>query len=268
MPRTTPVRRRTQDAPCDPDRPPMTPERKGWLAHWKEQAVGKLPTFAPVQAKVALRHEVERALAPYGPEDAAAELTDIVTALVADVTTRLATERTDQERADRREQLLRSIDLLVDDGLPVAVVGAPHSLQRRAVLAGLRRQIHDTLAEEFTGEESLEYLMERVGEEFAQWVLQQNPRLDRRTVLKQFAPWLLTAAVGWSPELKAAARNAARVLRDRFTPYKPVVSGLARSTFHRLEQWVIEEAKLAQARKEQKAQDAHTKVDPQKEKAS
>jgi hypothetical protein len=256
----------------------MTPERKGWLAHWKEQAVGKLPTFAPVQAKVALRHEVERALATYGPEDAAAELTDIVTALVADVTTRLATERTDQERADRREQLLSSITLLVDDGLlrglPVALVGAPHSVQRRAVLATLRRSIHDALAAEFTGEESLEYLMERVGEEFVKWVVQQNPRLDRRNVLKQFAPWLLTAvvggtaAVGWSPELKAAARKAAQVLRDRLTPYKPVVRCLARSTVHILEQWITEEAKQAQVRKEQREQQAQKKADQQKEKAS
>jgi hypothetical protein len=256
----------------------MTPERKRWLAHWKEQAVGKLPPFAPVQAKVALRHEVARALAAYGPEDSVAELTDIIAALVADVTTRLAAETAEQERAVRREQLLRSVDLLVDDGLlrglPVALVGAPHSLQRRAILAELRRSIHTTLAAELTGGESLEYLIERVGEEFAQWVLQQTPRLDRRTVLKHLTPWLLTAlaggtaAVGWAPELKAVARNAARVLRDRFIPYKPVVSGLARSTFHRLEQWIIEEAKLAQTRKAQKAQDAHTKVDPQKEKAS
>lgn len=170
----------------------MTPERKGWLAHWKEQAVGKLPPFVPVQAKVALRQEVERALAAYGPEDAVAELTDIIAALVARVTTRLAAETAEQERVVRREQLLRSIDLLVDDGLlralPVELVGTPHSFQRRAVLAELRRHISDILAEELTGEESLEYLIERVGEEFAKWVLEQNPRLDRRTVLKQLAP--------------------------------------------------------------------------------
>ena len=73
MPRRTPIRTRNQDVPPQPT---MTPERKGWLTQWKEQAVGKLPTFAPVQAKVALRHEVERALATYGPEDSAAELTD------------------------------------------------------------------------------------------------------------------------------------------------------------------------------------------------
>jgi hypothetical protein len=256
----------------------MTAERKGWLAHWKEQAVGKLPRLAPVQAKVDLRQEVERALAAYGPEDAVAELTDIIAALVAHVTTRLAAETAEQERAVRREQLLNSVTLLVDDGLfrglPVTLVGAPHSVQRRAVLTTLRQSIHDTLAAELTGEESLKYLIERVGEEFAQWVLQQNPRLDRRAVLKQFAPWILTAlaggtaAVGWSPELKAAARKAAQVLRDRLTPYKPVVSGLARSTFNIFEQWITEAATQAQVRKEQRAQDAHKQTEQQKEKAS
>lgn len=231
----------------------MTPERKGWLGDWKEQAVGKLPRLAPVQVKVDLRQEVERALAAYGPEDAVAELTDIVTAIVGKVTDRLTTETLTQERETRKQQFLQTVDLWIDENtltrLPSDLVGAPRSPQRRAVLATLRRQIRQTLAAELTGDEPIEFVVSRMQDELATWALKQNPQVDRRTLLRRLAPWVVTtvaggiAAASWSPELKTVARTGARALKEKLLPYKPVATGLWNYGLQQLDAWAQARAK-------------------------
>ena len=280
--RACPVYKSTRTSPSSPPhptaRPSITPERRGWLTLWKERAVKALPAGTPVDVKVAVRLAVETALAALGPDDHDAEIQDVVSAVVGKITDQLATETRTQEREIRKQQLLQSVDLWIDDvtltHFPLDLVGAPRSPQRRAVLATLRKQIRQTLAAELTGDEPIECVVSRIQDELATWAVEQNPHVDRRTLLRRLAPWVVTtvaggiAAASWSPELKTAMRKGTQVLKERLIPYQPVVKSLARSTLHLLEQWAIEAATRAQARKEERAQDAQQQAEQQKEKAS
>jgi hypothetical protein len=231
-----------------------------------------------VDVKVAIRCAVETALVTYGPEDHDAEIQDLVTAVMREMTDHLTAETRTQERETRKQQLLQSINLWIDEHtltrLPADIVGAPRSSKRRHVLATLRQQIRQTLAAELTGDEPVESVVSRMQDELASWAVEQNPDVDRRTLLRRLAPWVVTtvaggiAAASWAPEVKTAMRKGAQVLKERLTPYQPVVKSLARSAVQLLEQWVTEAATQAQARKEQKAQDAQQKADQQKEQAS
>ena len=127
MPRSTPVRSRKQDS-RDPVRPTMTPEHRAWLTLWKEGAVNALPAMAPVDVKVAVRRAVETALAALGPEDHVAEIRDLVGAVVREFTDQLAEETRTQERETRKQRLLDSVNLWIDDTtltpFPPELVGA------------------------------------------------------------------------------------------------------------------------------------------------
>jgi uncharacterized protein (DUF697 family) len=256
----------------------MTAERRAWLTLWKERVVTALPAGTPVDLKVAVRRAVETALAAYGPEDHDAEIQDLMTSLVREMTDQLSAETQAEDRDLRKQKLLQCVEVWIDDvtltHFPLDLVGSPRSPQRRAVLATLRKQIRQNLAAELMGDEPVESVVSRIQDELAAWAVGQNPHVDRRTLLRRLAPWVVTtvaggfAAASWSTEVKTAMRKGAQVLKERLIPYAPVARSLARSTLHRLEQWVIEEAKLAQARKAQKEQDAHKQADPQKEKAS
>lgn len=278
MPRATPIRRRTQAPLHDAEKVEMTPERRAWLTAWKEGAVNALPATAPVGIKIEVRRAVETTLAALGPEDHVAEIRDLVGAIVREFTEQMEEETRTQERQTRKQQLLDSVNLWIDDGtlthFPSDLVGAPRSSQRRAVLATLRQQIRDTLAAELTGDESVASVVSRMQDELALWAVEQNPQVDRRMLLRRLAPWALTAIAGgvaaasWAPEVRTAMRKGVQVLKERLTPYAPVARSLARSTGQLLEQWVTEHAAQAQARKEQKAQEAHKPADQPKEKAS
>lgn len=275
------VYKSTHTSPSSPPhtaRPPITADRRTWLTHWKERAVNTLPTGTPVGVKVEARRAVETALAAYGPEDHDSEIQDLVTMVVREMTEQLTEETRTQERETRKQQLMQSVDLWIDDitltHFPSDLVGARRSPQRRAVLATLRKQIRQTLAAELTGDEPIECVVSRIQDELATWAVEQNPHVDRRTLLRRLAPWVVTtvaggiAAASWSPELKTTMRKGAQVLRERLIPYAPVARSLARSTVQILEQWVTEQAMQAQARKAQKEQDAHKQADQEKEKAS
>jgi hypothetical protein len=206
-----------------------------------------------VEAKVEVRREVEHALANYGPEDHGTEIQDLVTAVVGKFIDQLTEQTRTEERTTRKQQLLQSIDLWIDENtltrLPSDLVGAPRSPQRRAVLATLRRQIRQTLAAELTGDESAESVVSRMQDELATWAVAQNPHLDRRSLLRRLAPWVVTtlaggfAAASWSPEFKAAARTGARVLKERLLPYKPVAPGLWNYGIQQLDAWAQARAK-------------------------
>lgn len=274
MPRSTPVRRRTQDPPREAVRPPITPERRAWLTMWKEGAVNALSATAPVDVKIAVRRSVETTLAALGPEDHVAEIRDLVGAIVREFTCQLEEERLTQERDTRKQRLLDSVSLWIDDctlsHLPSDLVGAPRSTQRRSVLATLRKRIRQTLETELTGDEPAEAVVGRMQDELATWAVEQNPHVDRRTLLRRLAPWVVTtvaggiAAASWSPQLKTAMRHGALGLKERLIPYAPAARRLAHSTVQILEQWAIEQATQTQARKAQREQ----QTDPPKEKAS
>lgn len=276
--RACPVYKSTRTPTHTASRPAMTPERRAWLTLWKERAVNALSAGTPVVVKVAVRRAVETTLEALGPEDGDAEIQDLVTAVMREITDQLTEETRMQEREARKQQLLQSVDLWIDDitlsHFPPDLVGAPRSPQRRAVLATLRKRIRQTLATELTGDEPIECVVSQMQDELASWAVEQNPQVDRRTLLRRLGPWVATtvaggiAAASWSPELKTAMRKGAQVLKERFIPYQPVVRSLARSTLRVLEQWITEEATRVQARTQQGEQDAHKKADQQQEKAS
>jgi hypothetical protein len=115
MPRATPVRSRKEDLPRNADSSTMTAERRTWLTHWKEQAVELLPASTPLDIKVAVRRAVETALAALGPDDAVAEIQDLVGAIVEECTDELIEATHAEARDTRKQQLLQSVDLWIDD---------------------------------------------------------------------------------------------------------------------------------------------------------
>ena len=123
------------------------------------------------------------------------------------------------------------------------VVGKPGSVERRVVLATLRQRVRTRFEAELTGDETVDVLVDRIREELATWAVEQNPTMDRRTVLLRLLPWAVTtlaggvAAAACSSELKAAARTGARVLKEKLTPYKSVAAQLLASGLEQLEQW-------------------------------
>jgi hypothetical protein len=230
----------------------MTPERRAWLSGWKEQAVALLPSLSPVTVKAELRQAVAKALASYSPEDASAEIRDLVSALVVEVSAKLAADTQTHARGTRKEKLLQVTELLIDDNLlrrlPVDVIGKPGSVERRARLAAFRQRVRERFEADLTGDETMDVILQRIQEELAMWALEQNPEMDRRSVLQCLAPWILTtlaggvAAAALSPELKAATRSGARMLKERLAPYKPVAAQLWASSLEQVELWAIARA--------------------------
>jgi hypothetical protein len=231
----------------------MTAERRAWLTHWKERAVNALPASIPVDLKVAARRAVEAALAVYGPEDHDAELQDLVIALVREMTDKLTAETQAKERDLRKQKLLQCVEVWIDDIMlshfPSDLVGAPRSPQRRQVLAILRKQIRQTLSAELIGDEPVESVVSRMQDELASWAVEQNPQVDRRTLLRRLAPWVATtvaggiAAASWSPELKTAMRKGAQVLKERLIPYKPVATSLFNYGLKQIDEWAQRRAR-------------------------
>lgn len=247
MPRAIPVRSRTQAPPRDPNQPTMTTERRVWLTLWKEGAVNALPAMASVAVKIEVRRAVETALVNLGPEDHVAEIRDLVGAVVRVFTDQLIEATRTEERETRKQKFLESIDLWIDDlalrHFPTELVGPPRSIQRRHVLAILRKRIRQTLSAELTGDESPEAVLIRMQDELACWAVEQNPHIDRRSLLRRLAPWLATtlaggvAAASMSPELRAVVRNGTQVLKASLLPYKPIATGLWEYGLNQVDAW-------------------------------
>ena len=247
MPRAIPMRRRTQEGLPNAARPMMSVERRAWLVHWKERAVNALPATVPVGVKVAVRRAVETALAALGPEDHVSELQDLVSAIVRQFTDQLLAETQASARETRKQQLVQSVDLWIDESMltqfPPDLVGAPRSAQRRHILATLRKEIRQTLSTELTGDESIESVIFRIHEELAAWAITHHPQVDRRTLLLRLAPWALAAlasgvaAARWAPELTTAIGTGARVLKEKFVPYKPGAKAAWECALAQLHQW-------------------------------
>ena len=64
-----------------------------------------------------------------------------------------------------------------------------------------------------TGDEPIEAVVSLMQDELAAWAVEQNPQVDRRTLLRRLAPWVVAtvaggvAAASWSPEIKTAVRK-------------------------------------------------------------
>lgn len=240
--------RKTQPSPAqNSDQLAMTTERRAWFTLWKERAVNALPSTAPVKLKVAVRQAVETALAAYGPEDTVSEIRDLVTVIASEMTDELIAETRTKERDARKQTLLLSVEMWIDDvmlaHLPPELVGAPRSSKRRQVVATLRTQIRESLSTELTGDEPLESVIRRMQEAVAIWAIGQNPLVDRRTLLLRLAPWAVAALAGgvaaasWSPELKTVMRKGAQKLTAALASYKPAATRVFKYGLAQAEQW-------------------------------
>ena len=99
------------------------------------------------------------------------------------------------------------------------------------------------MSTELTGDESIESVILRIHEELAVWAIKHHPDVDRRTLLLRLAPWALTALAGgiaaarWFPELTTALGTGARVLKEKFAPYKPGAKAAWEYSLAQLHEW-------------------------------
>ena len=233
MPRTPRIRSRRFPHSPSQAREAMTRQRRRWLSKWKEFAVQRLPSTAPPAAKADLRQAVEMALAGFGPEDSPQEVQDIVTAVAQQVRTGLDEEEAARKREEQKKALLDFADTVLGgwalNRLPVELAGEPRSDKRRHVLATLRRRVRATLSAELSGEESTDDLIQKVQEELATWVVENNPSIDRRAFLRDFRHWAVAAgvtAIGVAsqiPQVRDAIAKGLRAVRARLAPWGEVV---------------------------------------------
>jgi hypothetical protein len=188
-----------------------------------------LPSSAPSEVKVQLRQAVEEALVRYGPEDAQEELQDLIRVLVQEVTRRMADTDVRRQREEQKKTLLSCADsflVLALNQCPAELVGVRNSALRRTVLVKARRDLHDTLSAELTGEESAEVLMEKVGAWVAAWMIAQNPTIERRTFFHEFRKWIGPAALmacGVAvtvPQVRATLGKGLRGIAQRLASHK------------------------------------------------
>ena len=126
MPRRIGVR-----GPGEDHSDPSDKTRRLWVAKWKAWAVRQMPADTPLEVKVQLRADVERALARYRPDDDEAETSDIVSSLVEEARTRLTAKLTGQfQEAGKR---------LVIALAPVYLRAALAKFDQRLVAAMLKR---------------------------------------------------------------------------------------------------------------------------------
>ena len=105
--------------------------RRLWVAKWKASAVAQMPGDTPLEVKVQLRADVDRALARYRPDDDEAEISDIVSSVVEEARTRLT--------AKLSGQLQEAGKKLVIALAPVYLRAALAKFDQRLVTAMLKR---------------------------------------------------------------------------------------------------------------------------------
>ncbi len=236
MPRKTPIRSRSQ-VPEEPDHGQAhTPDYRAWLRHWKESAVQKLPSSAPLEIRTKLRKDVEASLAPYGPEAGQQEIADIVLALTNGAKAVVFGEGNAKQRLAQKEQLLSRAELglsLALNRCPTSLVGKPGSNKRIRKLNLLRPQLRQALTEQLTGDESMHALVQRVEEWVASWVVKENPNIERREFLEEAAKWSAAGLGGalalslMHPQVRDGIARGARTLGDRLAPYEPFLKFVA-----------------------------------------
>ena len=149
------------------------------------------------------------------------------------VRTGLDEEEAARTREEQKKALLDLADTVLEwwalNQLPVELAGEPRSDKRRHVLATLRRRVRATLSAELSGAESPDDLIQKVQEELATWVGENNPSIDRRAFLKDFRHWAVpvgVTAIGVAlqvPPVRGAIVKGLRVVRARLAPWGEVV---------------------------------------------
>lgn len=187
MPKNPPIRPRPSSSSLEP-RGPQSPERLSWLNRWKREAVRALPASADAATRARLRADIGQALARYGPEHPEEEIRDIVQMIIERAKTTLEQEAQAQRRRAIVEASHRLGVVLLQgeiNKLPGELVGEPGSAKRLHVLATLRDRLRARLEENLAGEEDLpRQVLTHVKELVASWFMDQNPSVDRHTVLK------------------------------------------------------------------------------------
>jgi len=133
MPKNPNVRKRKEST--IPNNPVDSDDRKRWLEEWKSWAVAQLPSSALPQARVCLRQSVEKGLKGYGPKSSAAEVQDILLAIVSEAKTQLEKERTCQGESEISIERKRWLDRW--KGWGVDQLPATASAQTRTTLRQL-----------------------------------------------------------------------------------------------------------------------------------
>lgn len=191
-------------------------ERQRWLLTWKRWAAGQLPSDAPRRVKVHVRATVERTLSPFGPQDDADEVRDMVLGVVeaALEASRMERERIAREVAKRTliagaPSLLRvALRRFPKDEVAAMLKRPRYSLS--ALTHGLRRH----LERHVTGDETADEILDRV----ISWVeqrLAEQPRLPRIVGKAGAATALFGAIALQNPEVREAAAKAFDRARDK-----------------------------------------------------
>jgi excisionase family DNA binding protein len=188
--------------------------RQAWLGQVMARAQRALPADTPVEIRLRLGVDLERALGHYDPTAPMDAVEPLVKSLVERA--RLQGE-TAQEEATRREMKGELVDCALAelrrriDALSRRVVGAPGSLKRRHVQATLRDQLRDRLQKRLRGDEDWGRVRDLAVEFLAAWYVEQTPdsRIPKTVqLLVAGATGVVGGAAGvaaLSPEIRAQA---------------------------------------------------------------
>jgi hypothetical protein len=141
----------------------------------------------------------------------------------------------DHLREHALAQLRRSID-----ALPISVVGAPRSLERRHVRATLRDHLQSIFQKRFFGDEDWDQARELADEVLAAWYVKQAPASRIPNTVKLAAAGVTgvvggaAAAAALDPRIRAAASELKEPLRaltlKLLSHFKPPASSTPPST--------------------------------------
>ena len=220
-----------------------TEARQAWLGQVVARAQRELSADTPADIRLRLAADLEGALRAFGPPSPPGDVAQLVNSMVERA--RLQGEQA-REEAERRQMkdylrehalahLRRSID-----ALPISIVGAPRSLERRHVRATLRDQVQSVLQKRFVGDEGWDQARELADEVLAAWYVKQGPASRIPNTLKLAAAGVTgvvggaAAAAALDPRIRAAASELKEPLRaltlKLLNHFKPPASSTPPST--------------------------------------
>jgi excisionase family DNA binding protein len=196
--------------------------RQAWLGQVVARAQRELSADTPAEIRLRLAADLEGALRAFGPPFPPGDVAQLVNSMIERA--RLQGEKA-REEAERRQMkdnlrehalahLRRSID-----ALPISVVGAPRSLERRHVRATLRDQLQSIFQKRFLGDEDWDQARELADELLAAWYVKRTPASRIPNTVKLAAAGLTgvvggaAAAAALDPRIRAAASELKEPLR-------------------------------------------------------
>ncbi len=165
----------------EPDGEGAGEERRQWVAHWKQWAVGQLPATAPRAIKVELRVQVERALGRLAPGDDEEEIREVVLGMVDTATARIRAEAERVAREDNRRASVALAGPLLNLALRKFPRDAVAMMLKQPGYSGpaLTQRLKRHLERHVTGDETPEEILARV-EVWAERRLAEQPPSARR----------------------------------------------------------------------------------------